>query len=164
MLDRIYIPGRVLDQKEILDKEVSNTQQQSELKDYQKVYKLFTEYGQCLYVGCGLQLIQQLSGINTIMYYGPIIIMATGISFSGFKPNDPKTGILLNCLLSFVNTVGNTSTLFFIEKFGRRHIMLKVLPYIIISLLVIAFSMYLSNGVENENLQSLGHFLAISHR
>lgn len=95
------------------------------------------------------------------MYYGPVIIMGTGISLQGYKSTDPMLGILLNIPLAFVNIIGTVLVLLFIEKKGRRSLMLKGLPFIVFSHILIAFSMYLSKFTESEHMQSTGHILAM---
>lgn len=93
-------------------------------------------------MGCGLQFFQQFVGINTVMYYGPSIILATGISADGV---DPATlAILLNVPLAAMNAIGSTVAVFVLDKAGRRWVMLRGLPGILASCLVVSLAMYLS--------------------
>jgi SP family galactose:H+ symporter-like MFS transporter len=77
------------------------------------------------------------------MYYGPDIIKSTGISVDGI---DEKTlSIILNIPLAGVNAIGSMIAVFVIDKMGRRFIMLRLIPGILGSLLLVSLSEYLSN-------------------
>lgn len=79
------------------------------------------------------------------MYYGPSIILDSGITISGYKKDDPIVGIILNIPLAAMNALGSVVTIFFIDKLGRRYIFLRLLPGITVSLICVSFSMWLSN-------------------
>lgn len=65
-----------------------------------------------LTLGCMLQLIQQLTGINTVMYYcGTIFVMA------GFT--DPTLAIWLTAAVSFVGWVCCVLGVLAVERLGR---------------------------------------------
>lgn len=83
-----------------------------------------------------LHVIQQFTGINIIMYYGPSIMKDAG--FGGDSTRD-----LLLCMifLSIVNTVGNFIGLGLSSKRGRRELMLKSTVPMGISLLVLTGAM-----------------------
>ena len=96
--------------------------QQDSIKMQHKILKLFTTYKKCIFIGCMLQFFQQMVGINTVMYFGPTIILDSGIKFSGYKKGDPIVGILLNIPFAFMNAVGTFVAIFYIDKLGRRWI------------------------------------------
>ncbi|XP_054723545.1 proton myo-inositol cotransporter-like [Uloborus diversus] len=90
-----------------------------------------------LLVGCSLQLIQQLAGINTVMYYS-----ATIIEMSGVKGRSKVIWLSaatsgMNCLCSFIG-------LLIVEKVGRRKLTLGSLFGVILSLTVLAVSFQLA--------------------
>jgi hypothetical protein len=87
-------------------------------------------------VGFMLHVIQQFTGINIIMYYGPSIMKDAG--FGGESEQD-----LLLCMifLSIVNTVGNLIGLGLSSKRGRRELMLKSTVPMGISLLILTGAM-----------------------
>ena len=58
-----------------------------------------------------------------------------------------------------MNAVGSFIAVFFIDKLGRRFIILRTLPGVLISCVTIALSMYLS--LYTENMQTIGNFLAL---
>jgi len=53
-------------------------------------------------------------------------------------------GIILNIPLALVNAIGSAVAIFIIEGTGRRQLMLKTLPFIFASCLIVSLSMYLS--------------------
>ena len=78
------------------------------------------------------------------MYYGPSIILGSGIKVSGLNPKAETTGIILNLPLAFMNALGSVVTAFYIDKVGRRWIMLRLIPGVISSLLIVSIGMYFS--------------------
>ena len=55
-------------------------------------------FRRALLVGCGLQLFQQLGGINTVMYYSASIMEMSGI-------RDPSLAIWMAAVTAFVNFI-----------------------------------------------------------
>ena len=82
------------------------------------------------------------------MYYGPAIILGSGIQVGGLDPKAETTGIILNIPIAFMNAVGSVITMLYIDKFGRRYIMLRLIPFVVLSLFVVSYSMYLSKYEE----------------
>ncbi|XP_033646843.1 proton myo-inositol cotransporter-like isoform X1 [Asterias rubens] len=78
-------------------------------------------------VGCGLQMFQQLVGINTVMYYSATIIRMSGVQ-------DNSTVIWLAAVVAFCNFLFSLVGLYLVEKVGRRILTLG-------SLLGVAFSL-----------------------
>ena len=70
-----------------------------------------------LLVGITLGVFQQLSGINALMYYGPVIFES-----AGFYP--VTNAILATFCMGIVNFGFTLVTLFFIDKLGRRFLLL----------------------------------------
>jgi sugar porter (SP) family MFS transporter len=71
-----------------------------------------------LLVGIILGIAQQFSGINAIMYYGPVIFES-----AGFFP--VKNAILATFCMGLVNFLLTVVTLVFIDKLGRRFLLLS---------------------------------------
>lgn len=90
-----------------------------------------------LFVGCGLQLFQQLSGINTVMYYSATIIRMSGV-------RGDETTIWLSAFTAAVNFVFTVLGLFLVEKIGRRALTLGSLIGAIVSLAWLAIGFQLS--------------------
>jgi len=91
-----------------------------------------------LAVGCGLQLIQQLSGINTVMYYSATIIQMSGV-------RDETTAIWLAALTSLVNFIFTLVGVYLVEKAGRRTLTLGSLAGVTASLLFLSLGFMLSS-------------------
>jgi len=134
-------------------------QDQINMSECERLAQLFSTYGRCLIIGCGLQFFQQFIGINTIMYYGPDIIQETGISSDSI--DNETLLIILNVPLAFVNAIGSAVAVLLIEKMGRRFIMLRTLPFIVLSCMLVSLSMYLSNFGDSPSTQTFGNYLAM---
>ena len=96
------------------------------------------------------------------MYYGPTIILSAGIQIGGLDPKAPTTGIILNLPLAFMNALCTFITSKVIDKLGRRYIMIRYIPGIIMSLLVVSFGMYLSTYEPYNTMpQMVGGYLSL---
>ena len=73
-----YRPGHRNGQVNLLLQEIAGMHAEIATPEREWLRQLFGKYSRCLLVGCGLQFFQQFVGINTVMYYGPSIIQATG--------------------------------------------------------------------------------------
>ncbi|CAI8617325.1 unnamed protein product [Vicia faba] len=80
--------------------------------------------------GMGLQIFQQFVGINTVMYYSPAIIQ-----LAGFASN--RTALLLSLVTSGLNAFGSILSIYFIDKTGRKKLVLFSLSGVILSLVVL---------------------------
>ena len=70
-----------------------------------------------LVVGIGLAILQQITGINTVIYYAPIIMQSAGIpSASG--------AILATAGIGVVNVVMTVVSMWLIDRVGRRPLLL----------------------------------------
>jgi SP family myo-inositol transporter-like MFS transporter 13 len=68
-----------------------------------------------LCLGGTLQVVQQLSGINTVMYYSATIIVMAGVK-------DRSTAILIAAAVSLVNFVFTFVGVFLVDRLGRRKV------------------------------------------
>lgn len=67
--------------------------------------------------GCMLQIIQQFSGINTIMYYSSVILQDAGFT-SDTMP------VILSVPLAFMNALFTVIAIFTVDRVGRRFMLL----------------------------------------
>nr|AFJ96967.1 phosphate transporter [Leishmania chagasi] len=65
----------------------------------------------------GLQIIQQFSGINTIMYYSSVILYDAGF-------RDAIMPVVLSIPLAFMNALFTAVAIFTVDRFGRRRMLL----------------------------------------
>lgn len=81
-------------------------------------------------LGIMLQLIQQFSGMNAILYYAPIIFKQ-----AGFNQTD---GMWITVSIGLVNVITTIFSLYLIEKMGRRSLLYVGAVMLFISTLVLA--------------------------
>lgn len=90
-----------------------------------------------LLVGCGLQMFQQLAGINTVMYYGATIIEMAGVKTK-------SQAIWLNAAVAGVNFICTIFGVYLVEKIGRRLLTLGSMAGVVLSLAVLAIGFQLT--------------------
>lgn len=88
-----------------------------------------------LFVGVTLAVLQQVTGINTVIYYGPRIFEMAGIaSASG--------SILAESIVGVVNVVMTLIAIFFVDRIGRKPLLYAGLTgmFVALAALAIAFA------------------------
>jgi sugar porter (SP) family MFS transporter len=80
-----------------------------------------------LIIGIGLAVFQQITGINTIIYYAPYIIRTAGIS-------SIRGSILATAGIGTVNVVITLVSMWLIDRVGRRPLLLTGIAGMIVSL------------------------------
>lgn len=80
-----------------------------------------------LVAGVGLQVFQQFVGINTVMYYSPTIVQ-----LAGFASN--QTALALSLVTSGLNALGSVVSIYFIDRTGRRRLLIVSLCGVVLSL------------------------------
>lgn len=70
-----------------------------------------------LFLGAMLGLIQQVTGINTIIYYAPTIFQLAGF-------HDAQTSILATVGIGLVNVLATIFAVIYLDKLGRRPLLL----------------------------------------
>ncbi len=86
-----------------------------------------------LWLGCGLAIIQQVTGINTILYYAPSIFKAAG--FHG-----TTSQLLAGLGVGVTNFIMTIVALWLVDKIGRRPLLLVGLAVMALSLAVVALT------------------------
>ncbi|XP_011720222.1 proton myo-inositol cotransporter isoform X2 [Macaca nemestrina] len=94
-----------------------------------------------LIVGCGLQMFQQLSGINTIMYYSATILQMSGVE-------DDRLAIWLASVTAFTNFIFTLAGVWLVEKVGRRKLTFGSLAGTTVALIILALGFVLSAQVS----------------
>lgn len=87
-----------------------------------------------LIVGVGLAILQQVTGINAVMYYAPEIFKATGAG--------TNAALVQTILVGFINLLFTIIALWLIDKVGRKALLLFGSASMAISLLVIGIAFH----------------------
>ncbi|KAF5951021.1 hypothetical protein HYC85_013014 [Camellia sinensis] len=141
ILERIYSAEEVEDEmqalKSSLEQEKAEESAMGETSTLGKVKKAWSDdvVRRGLYAGITVQVAQQFVGINTVMYYSPTIVQ-----FAGFASN--KTAIALSLITSGLNAVGSIVSMCFVDRYGRRRLMIISMFGIISCLLVLSGVFY----------------------
>jgi SP family galactose:H+ symporter-like MFS transporter len=86
-----------------------------------------------LFVGIGLAVLQQITGINTVIYYGPQIFQMAGIGSA-------ETSILAQSLVGLVNCGMTLIAIFFVDRLGRKPLLYAGLAGMFVALAALALS------------------------
>ncbi|KAL4226775.1 hypothetical protein ACF0H5_014754 [Mactra antiquata] len=89
-----------------------------------------------LFLGCGMQLFQQLCGINTVIYYSASILKLAGFPV--------ELAIWLVCVPNAVNMLCTFIGIWLVEKSGRRWLTIISMIGVMIGLAVLAVGFQLS--------------------
>jgi sugar porter (SP) family MFS transporter len=92
-----------------------------------------------LVIGIGLAIFQQVTGINTVIYYAPLIVQSAGISTA-------SGAILATAGIGLVNVIMTIVAMWLIDHVGRRPLLLTGIAGMIISLGVLGFVFRMPTG------------------
>jgi len=92
-----------------------------------------------LVVGIGLAIFQQVTGINTVIYYAPVIVQSAGISSA-------SGAILATAGIGLVNVLMTIVAMWLIDHVGRRPLLLIGIAGMIVSLGVLGFVFRMPTG------------------
>ncbi len=90
-----------------------------------------------LIIGIVLAVLQQFSGINAIIYYGPNIFQSAGLSSSN--------ALIFQVIIGTVNFLSTIIAIAYADKYGRKFLLKTGLTGIIISLVLCGFLFYTKN-------------------
>ncbi|XP_059664674.1 inositol transporter 4 [Cornus florida] len=100
-----------------------------------------------LYAGVTVQVAQQFVGINTVMYYSPTIVQLAGFA-------SKKTALALSLITSGLNAIGSLVSMLFVDRFGRRRLMIISMFGIIICLVVLS-GMFFQASTHSPSISKL---------
>src|SRR5579863_10058940 len=91
-----------------------------------------------LVVGIGLAVFQQITGINTVIYYAPLIIQRAGISSA-------SGAILATAGIGVVNVLATIFSMWLIDRRGRRPLLLVGIAGMAVTLVLLGFVFRMSS-------------------
>jgi len=86
-----------------------------------------------LFVGLGLAVLQQVTGINSVIYYGPQIFQAAGVASN-------VASILAEVIVGVVNVLLTLVAIFFVDAIGRKPLLYLGCSGMFISLVALAYA------------------------
>jgi sugar porter (SP) family MFS transporter len=99
-----------------------------------------------LIIGIFLAIFQQITGINTIMYYAPVIFDTLGFSID--------SSLFQTALIGCINFLFTIVAMFFVDKLGRKPLLLIGSALMSISLGILAFAV-------NRNIGGYGVLICL---
>ena len=94
-----------------------------------------------LIVGIGLAIFQQVTGINTVIYYAPLIIQSAGVSSA-------SGAILATAGIGAVNVLMTIVSMWLIDRIGRRPLLLTGIAGMIVTLGVLGWAFHSNSRSE----------------
>jgi len=91
-----------------------------------------------LFVAVGLAVLQQISGINTVLYYGSVLFT------EHFRGQTARAAIGANLAVGIVNLVCTCIAMVFIDRWGRRGLLLAASGGMTASLLVLSLGLHMT--------------------
>lgn len=104
-----------------------------------------------LFVGVSLAVLQQITGINTVIYYGPQIFQLAGVASA-------SASILAQSIVGTVNCLMTLVAIFFVDRVGRKPLLYIGLAgmFVALSVMALAFSQaHLSGSLGSIALGSM---------
>ena len=124
-LQKLEAPEKVQSELAKIDQEVH----QNESGKFSELFK--TKYIKGTIFILGLGIFVQITGINAIVYYGPIIFQKVG--FASFS-----NGILITGITQLIALIAEVTSSLIIDKWGRRKSLLMGISFMIIANIVLA--------------------------
>jgi len=128
----------------------TNNEYDNHQYQYQLIFEILSDPGmrRALLVGCGLMVVQQCSGINTVMYYAASIYEMAGY--------DELTSVWLSGFTALAQVVGIAISVLLVDtKAGRRTLVLFSLGFVAFALAGLAGSFYLSRITSGDIISVL---------
>jgi SP family galactose:H+ symporter-like MFS transporter len=134
--------GRVGEARAVLKRIRDQEQAEGELREIRKSVEQQTAHWSellgplvrpAMIVGIGLAIAQQITGINTVIYYAPTILNSAGLSSS-------SVAILASVGVGIVNVLLTLVAMQLIDRVGRRPLLLVSLAGMTLSLLVLGLA------------------------
>ncbi len=105
-----------------------------------------------LVVGIGLAILQQITGINTVIYYAPTIIQSTGI-------NSDFSSILASLGVGIINVVMTVVALRLLDSRGRRELLFIGVSGISLSLFLLGLAFLIGADKTFATVMAIGSLM-----
>ena len=105
-----------------------------------------------LIIGLGLAIFQQVTGINTVIYYAPTILESAGF-------NSASLSILGTVGVGLINVLATIVSVFLVDRMGRRPLMLIGLAGMIISMGLIGWTFQAGQLSEPMKIAAVGSLM-----
>nr|BAJ90138.1 predicted protein [Hordeum vulgare subsp. vulgare] len=101
-----------------------------------------------LFVGIGLQILQQFAGINGVLYYTPQILeqAGVGILLSNIGLSSSSASILISALTTLLMLPSIGIAMRLMDMSGRRFLLLSTIPVLIVALAILVLVNVLDVG------------------
>lgn len=101
-----------------------------------------------LFVGVGIQMLQQFSGINGVMYYTPQILEQAGVSvlLSSLGLGSDSASFLISAVTTLLMLPCIGIAMWCMDIAGRRTLLLTTIPVLIVSLLILVLGNIIDMG------------------
>ncbi|KAM7256895.1 hypothetical protein ACFE04_012636 [Oxalis oulophora] len=101
-----------------------------------------------LVVGVGLQILQQFSGINGVLYYTPQILEQAGVGvlLANLGMNSTSASLLISTLTTLLMLPCIAVAMRLMDISGRRTLLLTTIPILIASLVILIFGSLIPMG------------------
>jgi SP family galactose:H+ symporter-like MFS transporter len=138
----LVLKGKTEEARSILKKIHGPDKADLEMREITQVLKeerfslkqlFYSKFLPIIFLGIMISIFTQAVGINAIIYYAPMIFQQTGF-------NAAQAAILATVGIGFTVTLAAVLASLFIDKIGRRQLLLWGLAGIILSLLLIVFA------------------------
>ncbi|KAI3409622.1 MFS domain-containing protein [Psidium guajava] len=110
-----------------------------------------------LFVGIGIQILQQFSGINGVLYYTPQILEQAGVGvlLSNLGLSSASASLLISGLTTLLMLPCIVVAMRLMDVSGRRSLLLSTIPVLIVSLLILVLSSVINiSSVVNATIST----------
>lgn len=101
-----------------------------------------------LVVGVGLQILQQFSGINGVLYYTPQILEEAGVGvlLSNLGISSTSSSLLISCITTLLMLPCIAVAMRLMDISGRRSLLLTTIPVLILTLVILVVGSVINFG------------------
>ncbi|CAN6544842.1 hypothetical protein C1H46_000505 [Malus baccata] len=111
-----------------------------------------------LVVGVGIQILQQFSGINGVLYYTPQILEQAGVGvlLSNLGISSASASLLISAVTTLLMLPSIAIAMRLMDLAGRRSLLLGTIPVLIVSLAILVFGSLVNMGsVVNASVSTV---------